>query len=450
MSHTSPLRHPDTRDAEVMSRRAWWLLGLNLLVPGSAQLLAGDRRWGRFAVGATFTLWGIAAAALLLFVLWRPAALTLATNVVVLWVAQLGLLFYAVLWLVTTLNAFSLVRVVRARPGARAPIAAFAVLSLVLTTGTAGYAAMMTGVGRDALGSVFGGGLAVQPIDGRYTILLLGGDAGDDRIGLRPDSMTLVSIDAGTGAVTMVGIPRNLYNAPFVEGSPLWDAWPNGFDCGDECLLSYLYPWAEERPELYPDAARAGSTSGIEAMRDAVEGVTGLPVQFTVLIDMAGFESLVDALGGVVVTVDEPVLLGVNGGPVVGEIAAGEQRMNGYTALWYARSRYNLTDFDRMEHQRDIQEAMLRQLDPATVLTRFQAIAEASSDLVRTDMPQAMLGVMTDLAVQSREHEIVRLELAPPLIDNVSPDYDLVRASVAAAVAPRPEPTEAPARGTNR
>ncbi|MEN9620441.1 MAG: hypothetical protein RL499_634 [Actinomycetota bacterium] len=444
MSHTSPLRHPDTRDATVMSRRAWWLIGLNLLIPGSAQLLAGNRRWGRFAVGATFTLWALVAAAALLFWLWRPAALTLATNVVVLWIVQLGLIFYAVLWLATTVNTFSLVRLVRTEPRARLPIAIVTIVSIVLTTGTASYAALLAGVGRDALSTVFAGGSIVEPIDGRYTILLLGGDAGADRIGLRPDSMTLVSIEAATGAVTMVGIPRNLYNAPFSEDSPLWDAWPNGFDCGDDCLLAYLYPWAAEHPELYPMAEKEGSTPAIEAMRDAIEGVTGVPVQFTVLIDMAGFESLIDALGGVVVTVDEPVTLGINGGPVVGEIAAGERRMDGYTALWYARSRYELTDFDRMEHQRDIQEAMLRQLEPGVVLTRFQAIAEASSDLVRTDIPQSMLGVLSDLAVLSREHEIVRLELVPPLVDNVEPDFELVHSSVAAALAPRPTPTPTP------
>ena len=63
VQHTSPLRHPDPRDPDLMARRAWWLLGLNLLVPGSAQLLAGSRRWGRFAVGATFTLWAVGSVA---------------------------------------------------------------------------------------------------------------------------------------------------------------------------------------------------------------------------------------------------------------------------------------------------------------------------------------------------------------------------------------------------
>lgn len=440
MSLTSPLRHPDTRQPELMAKRAWWLLGLNLLIPGSAQLLAGDRKWGRFAVGATFVLWGVVLGGLLLFALARPVALTIATNVVTLWVAQLGLIFYAVLWLATTINALSLARIVRATPSARAPLAGFVALSLVLTVGGSAWAAWATGIGRDTLGSVFAGGFIEPPIDGRYNILLLGGDAGPDRIGLRPDSISLASVDAGTGAVTMIGVPRNLYNAPFAEGSPLWEEWPNGFDCGDDCLISYLYSWAEEHPELYPKAEREGSTPGIEAMKDAVEGVTGLEVQYTVLIDMQGFAQLVDALGGVTVTVAEPGMdLGINGGPVVGRIEAGEQRMDGATALWYARNRYNLTDFDRMAHQRQIQEAILRQVEPATVLTRFQAIAEAGTQVVRTDIPQSMLGVLSDLAVKARELPIVDVELTPPTIDNVEPDYTLTRSLVAEAVVPPEE-----------
>jgi len=199
VSLTSPLRHPDTRQPELMAKRAWWLLGLNLLIPGSAQLLAGDRKWGRFAVGATFVLWSVALGGLLLFALARPVALTIATNVVTLWVAQLGLIFYAVLWLATTINALSLARIVRATPRARAPLAGFVALSLVLTVGGSAWAAWATGIGRDTLGSVFAGGFIEPPIDGRYNVLLLGGDAGPDRIGLRPDSISLASVDAGTG-----------------------------------------------------------------------------------------------------------------------------------------------------------------------------------------------------------------------------------------------------------
>jgi polyisoprenyl-teichoic acid--peptidoglycan teichoic acid transferase len=418
-----------------MARRGWWLVGLNVLLPGSAQLLAGNRRLGRFALGATLILWAVLAAAAMLYVLNRGVALTLITNIWVLWLVQFGLLFFAGLWLIATLNALVLVRLIKTPARTRAGLLAVTAATLAISVGLTSYAAFLTGIGRDTLGSVFAGGGFVEPIDGRYTVLLLGGDAGPERIGLRPDSITLASVEADTGAVTMIGIPRNLYNAPFADDSPLWDDWPNGFNCGDNCLISYLYPYAEERPELYPRARISGSTAGIEATRDAVEGVTGLTVQFVVLIDLSGFESLVDAMGGVVVDA-EPMELGINGGPVLGEIAAGEQRMNGNTALWYARNRYNRTDYDRMARQRQIQEAMLQQFDPITVFTRFEAIADASEQTVSTDIPRSMLGRLADLTANSRELPITSIELVPPIVDNLNPDYAAIRQMIASALTP--------------
>src|SRR5690606_36874731 len=47
LSMTSVLRDPDRTNTAFMTKRAWWLVGLNLLVPGAAQVLAGNRRLGR-------------------------------------------------------------------------------------------------------------------------------------------------------------------------------------------------------------------------------------------------------------------------------------------------------------------------------------------------------------------------------------------------------------------
>ena len=414
-----------------MTTRAWWLVGLNFVLPGSVQLLAGNRKLGRFGVVMTFILWMIAIASLLVYFLNRSILTTLATNVYALLAVEIVLVAYAVLWVILTLDTLRLVRLVRTGPVARPFIAMLTVVGLVASAGVAAYGANVADVARSTISSVFESGEYQEPVEGRYNILLLGGDAGPDRMGLRPDSISVASVDAETGATTLIGLPRNFERAVFSDGSPLYGEYPNGYDCGDECLLGYLYTEAENRPELYPDAEANGSQPGIEAMRDAVEGITGLQVQYYVLIDMQGFSNLIDALGGVTIEVAERTPIGPITSPTpYGYIEPGSQHMDGATALWYARSRFDSNDFERMERQRQVQAAILSQFEPANVLTRFQAVADAGAQVVKTDIPRVMLGLFTDLASKSRGLPLTTLEIVPPEFDNADPDYDFIRARV--------------------
>jgi polyisoprenyl-teichoic acid--peptidoglycan teichoic acid transferase len=430
-----------------MTKRAWWLVGINLLIPGSAQVIAGNRRLGRFGLGATILLWVLAAVVIGLAIFARGTLLVLVTNTVVLVVLIVLALFYAVLWSVLTLDTLRLVRFVNVAPGARGFVAALAVLSLVVAAGGAGFVAA-NAVSAIGLLSIFGGRVVEPPIDGRYNILLLGGDAGPDRNGLRPDSISVVSIEAETGAATIFGVPRNLEFVPFVAGSPLYGPFPNGYDCGDECLISYLYPYAEAHPELYPDAVAAGSNPGVEATRDAVEGSLGIELQYYVLIDMQGFAQLIDALGGVDIEVAERLPYGSNNydngapAPPIGYIEAGLQHMNGETALWYARSRYGSDDYERMARQRQVQEAILAQFEPANVLLKFQGIASAGSQVVSTDIPQSMLAYFVELAAKTKELPVTKIDFVPPLIYTGSPDFALIQSTVdQALVLTTPSPT---------
>lgn len=440
----SPIRHPDTASRPLMTRRGWWLVGMNILIPGSAQVLAGDRRLGRFGLGATLALWTVIAAAVVTWFAAPAVVYTVASNSVALWIIALGLVFYAVLWLVLTLDTLRLVRLVRTQPSARGWIAGLATVVLVLASGGAAYGAFLATTASGFLSTVFAAGPSEPPVDGRYNILLLGADTGPDREGTRPDSMTVASIDAQTGQAVLIGLPRNLEDIRFPSDSPLAAAYPNGYGTEqgclvDVCLLNSIYTEVEQvTPELYPDAAAQASSPGIEAMRDAAEGVTGLTIQYYVVIDMQGFEALIDALGGVEITVEERLPIGgdENLQNVDGWVEAGTQRMNGYTALWYARSRYSATDYDRMQRQRVLQEAILRQFTPANVLTKFQGVAEAGAETVRTDIPQSMLGYFTDLAGKTRQLPIQTVELTPEAgIDPAYPDWELVHGLVRDAIA---------------
>ncbi|TQL48665.1 LytR family transcriptional attenuator [Homoserinimonas aerilata] len=418
-----------------MTKRAWWLVVLNLFIPGTAQMLAGNRRLGRFGVSATFLLWALLLVALLVFLLNRTLLIMAATNPIVLTVVQVLLSAYAVLWVVLTLDALRLVRLVRASSGARPFIAGLAVVALVAVAGGAAYAGHLAGVTRDTISSVFDSGDYAEPIDGRYNIMLLGGDAGPDRMGLRPDSISVVSVDAETGSTTIVGLPRNLEHATFSAGSPLFDVWPTGYDCGDECLLGYLYTVGMENSDLYPDAEAHGSNAGVEAMRDAVEGVTGLTMQYYVLIDMQGFSDLVDALGGIDVTVPERLAYGpVTATEPYGYFEAGPQHMGGESALWYARSRFDGNDFERMARQRQVQEAIIAQVDPANVVTKFEAVANAGAQVVKTDIPQVMLGLFVDMASKARGLPLNTVEIAPPDVDTANPDFEVIHSMVQGAL----------------
>lgn len=460
-----PLRNPDLRSGPLMTKRARWLVVAGYLLPGSAQLLAGNRRLGRFGVIASLIMWVLVVVVVVGLLNNREATLAVLASTLTLLAVQVLLVGYAILWLVLGLDTLRMTKLVRVTAKWRVPVL---LLSLLLTFGPvfgAGYAANSLGSVRGAISSIFANNApAVEPIDGRYNILLLGTDAGADRDGLRPDSISLVSVDAETGQSVIVGLPRELVNMPFVEDSPLYNVFPEGFcvepnnyvpvgDGGSDCYatgyLNSLYTEVEVSGSpsyegLYADSVSRGSSPGIEATKDAVEGATGLVVQFYVLIDMRGFSKLIDALGGVTIDVKERLPVGGRIDESTYElvdvdwwIEAGEQTMNGEVAQWYARSRYGSPrgDYDRMERQRELQAAILAQMSPANVLLRFQQIAEAGTDLLATDIPESMLGRFVELAGKAQGFAPVRVELAPPALDPEFPDYTKANQLVAAGVA---------------
>ena len=136
-------------------------------------------------------------------------------------------------------------------------------------------------------------------------MLLLGGDAGAGRWGLRPDSLTVASIDARTGKTVLIGLPRNMANFPFAEGSVMAKEFPHGFDC-DECYLNGVSTWAGDNTELF----KGSKTPGVDATVMAVEGITGLEINYWSMVNLAGFRSLVDAVGGVTLTVRDRIPVG--------------------------------------------------------------------------------------------------------------------------------------------
>jgi len=431
---TDPVRNPSSAAEPVRTKRAFLLILLTLLVPGSGQIVAGDRKLGRIALRVTLSAWLLVVLSLVLLFTNRTLLINIITNPVASLLIVLVLAALAVGWLVLFVNTLRLIRPVLLPTRMRPAVVVALVLAMVVSSGSLGYAAYLLNVSRNAIGSIFAGGPAIDPVDGRYNFLMMGGDAGADRTGRRPDSLSVLSVDAKSGQTAIISVPRNLQNAQFSEGSPMRKIYPEGYNCGDECLINAINTEVtNEHKDLYPGVADPGAQATLEA----VSGTLGITVQAYVLVDMDGFAKLIDAMGGIRIKAGGWVPIsgdmideanGIHGMPL-GWIPAGDQKLDGYHALWYGRSREFVDDYARIARQQCVQQAMLKQLDPATLLAKFEDIANAGTKVVDSNVSASQLGSFVDLAMKAKGQDIKRLTIGPPDFDasfSTVPDFDQI------------------------
>jgi LCP family protein required for cell wall assembly len=284
----------------------------------------------------------------------------------------------------------------------------------------------------------------------RVNVLLIGSDAGKGRIGVRPDTMIVASIDTKRGDAVLFSLPRNLEQAPFPEGTPGNLAWPNGFNCGDECLLNAVWTWGANDPGYQKAAPK---NPGLRATKDAIEGVTGLKIDTYVMLNLKGFAQFVNAIGGLRVNVDERLPIGGNSEhpeQTTGYIEKGKnQKLDGYETLWFARSRWSTNDFDRMRRQRCVIAAVVNQSDPVKLALAFPAIAKAAKNNLSTGIPQRELEAWVDLSQRVKNGSVRSLPFTDQVITNrADPDYDEIHELVQKALRPVVKATPAPVPST--
>ncbi len=302
----------------------------------------------------------------------------------------------------------------------------------------------------------------------RVNVLLLGSDAGTDRIGVRTDSMMVASINTRTGDTVLVGLPRNLQRVPFPANDPLHSIWPHGYGpCPDptngaeQCLLNAVWQEAAaNHPDLFPGV----KNPGLVATRDVIGEILGLKIDYTTVIDLKGFQELVDAMGGVEINATERVCMDCKGNGYGGIIWStgkqswiekGPQHMNGHKALWYARSRAQSDDFGRMRRQRCVVGALVSQVNPVAMLQRYPALARVAKKNIAIDIPQQDLDAWVELVQRIQEGKIRSLPLTDKVVKVADPDYAKIRSLVKNAISdhpvvskPTPKPTTSTSKGT--
>ncbi|MDT0274502.1 LCP family protein [Blastococcus goldschmidtiae] len=438
--------NPAPRRARSFPAALGWT-ALNALLPGTGFLATGRRVLGGVVL-ALFLL--LAAGGAWLATGGQRSALRAAVDTSsLLWIVA-GIAAGTLLWAVVVVAAHLLLVPRGTGPGRRALGGAVVLLVLAAGVVPAVAAGRLALEHRDLISDVFtddgrSATVAEDDEDGpapfggeeRVNVLLLGGDGGEGREGVRTDTVIVASIDTATGDTTLFSLPRNLQELPFPADSPLDELYPDGFDAGSEAesLLNAVY---RNGPAMYPDALGPTDNAGADFLKLGVGEALGLELDYYVLINLEGFSRLVDALGGITVNVNYWVPIG--GEPTLrilpdDYIAPGpDQTLDGFTALEFARGRYGMSDYDRMARQRCTIDAIVDAAEPITLLSKYQQLARTTRDVVFTDIPRSRLDDFVDLAFLVKDAEIGSVVFDDTVIDPAYPDYDRIRSIVSASL----------------
>ncbi len=457
-------RHSHT--AVTRARSVPKVLGLTLLgalLPGIGLILGGRRKLGAFVLTITLGLVGLGAYVGLTR---RDEVLTAAVDPNWLLTTSVTIAAIALLWIIVIVASHRSLRPATGRAGGRAIGATFVgVLCFAIAAPTA-FAVQTVLAQRTLVQDVFvaqgESKSATRPKTvnvkdpwedkPRLNLLLLGGDDAPSREGVRTDTVIVASIDTKTGNTSLISMPRQLTFMPFPKDSPLYKKYPNGFGKEGlslegrlEWMLTAMY---QNIPDAHPGILGPSDNEGADVLKQSVGEATGLKIDYYLQVNLTGFPELVNALGGITVNVNERVAMG---GVSSAHIPPKEwiepgpnQHLDGRHALWFARGRYNADDDQRQIRQRCTIKAMVDAADPATLVTKYQAIAKAGQHLLRTDIPQELLPALVQLALKVKSGTVanINLDVSKLKMKYLHPDYEGMREAIEKALeAPAPPAT---------
>ncbi len=235
--------------------------------------------------------------------------------------------------------------------------------------------------------------------DDVLNVLLLGSDTANPVNAGRTDVIMVVSINRTQNTVNLLSIPRDLY--------------------------VYIPDMAMQRINtVYGLGENNGyDGGGYGLLRETLLYNLGLVVDHYARVDFNDFQALVDALGGIELTVpcalQDWQLISPDLDPAVEEnwhlvtLEVGVQRLDGYEALWYARSRRTSSDIDRGRRQQDIIRAIWRKVNTLGLINQVPALWGGLREIVHTDMtlPDLLGLIPTALAIEREDLAHFRFEL---------------------------------------
>jgi polyisoprenyl-teichoic acid--peptidoglycan teichoic acid transferase len=280
------------------------------------------------------------------------------------------------------------------------------------------------------------------PIDDeRITVLLVGGDAGPGRSGLRTDAMVIASVDTRTNRAVLITVSRELTGFPLPQAvedadrvvarqALMWNLAVAAEEAGtsratqplpeepDPCCwldrINALYPSTRGLSRVYPGSP----DPGLEALRASLSEGLGLRIDYFMMVDMGGFVDVVDAIGGIRVTSRESMHVRLSPAKegedwFVLDIEPGVHHFDGRTALAYMRNRTGSSDIDRTRRQRCLMSEVAGQIDAFTVLRRLEVISAVMQRHTTTNIPLRLLPTLVTVVGALDRTDIATIAVEP-------------------------------------
>ena len=273
---------------------------------------------------------------------------------------------------------------------------------------------------------------AIDPLSEEFhTVLLMGSDEGDDRLGLRTDTMIIALVHEATGRAALVSVPRNLEHLQFPPGSPLGEEYPDGFYDEEGGLVNSIYMSVENDEDFSAAYGTGAADAGVQALLEGLSYSLGITLDDYAMINSCGFVKVVDAIGGITIDIDKelpmPSKLRCSNYRLTPTIGPGETFMDGTKALGYVRSRTGDSDYQRMDRQRLLLQTIADEVGIDDLVLRFGELSAAVTDNVQTSM--TVEEARTLLAtLKNSEQEFDSVGLSPPLVEPADPDYAAIKA----------------------
>ncbi len=229
-------------------------------------------------------------------------------------------------------------------------------------------------------------GATPRPLQQTTNLLILGSDRRGGKGTGRTDVILLAAIDFTQGRAGVISIPRDLWvQIPGVGRQRINTA------------------------DVYGEQQRPGG--GVALVKRTIQDNLGLPVDKYVRVDFGGFERIVDALGGITVTMDCPMHEvwddpDAPGGVVELDYEPGDHFLDGQHALWYVRTRRRGNDLDRARRQQRVLLGLKQRAEETNLLAKTPELFDALRDAVDTDLTLLDVLALARLGVGLRREEI--------------------------------------------